>query len=107
LTSKTDDKDDENNNNNSQKYYSSSSSSENTDPVVNESFITPDFGYRRQYQGAFIYIHSSSRRVEKAEFLFFASTNTETSSFISSLSSRRVAQSVTIYSTRANRWRLR
>lgn len=29
--------------------------SENTDPVVNENFIAPNFGYKRQYKGESIY----------------------------------------------------
>jgi len=51
----SDDANAENDDNNaSQKFqrHYDDASSENTDPVVNESFITPDFGYRRQYQGA-------------------------------------------------------
>ena len=30
--------------------------SENTDPVVNENFIAPNFGYKRQYKGEIICI---------------------------------------------------
>lgn len=35
--------------------------SENTDPVVNENFIAPNFGYKRQYKGESIYIFGRSR----------------------------------------------
>ena len=35
--------------------------SENTDPVVNENFIAPNFGYKRQYKGEIIYIFGRSR----------------------------------------------
>ena len=35
--------------------------SENTDPVVNENFIAPNFGYKRQYKGEIICIFGLSR----------------------------------------------
>ena len=71
--------------------------SENTDPVVNENFIAPNFGYKRQYKGESIYIFGRSR-----EYVCRRHTFTHLSSLLF-FTRRYQKQLVTIYSTRANR----
>ena len=72
--------------------------SENTDPVVNENFIAPNFGYKRQYKGEIIYIFGWWSR----ECLCRRHTFTHHSSLLFFIR-RYQKQLVTIYSTRANR----
>ena len=72
--------------------------SENTDPVVNENFIAPNFGYKRQYKGESIYTFGWRSR----ECACRRHTFTHLSSLLF-ISRRYQKQLVTIYSTRANR----
>ena len=44
--------------------------SENTDPVVNENFIAPNFGYKRQYKGEIICIFGWSRECLRRRHTF-------------------------------------
>ena len=71
--------------------------SENTDPVVNENFIAPNFGYKRQYKGESICIFGWSRECLRRRHTF-----THLSSLLF-FTRRYQKQLVTIYSTRANR----
>ena len=71
--------------------------SENTDPVVNENFIAPNFGYKRQYKGEIICIFGWSRECLRRRHTF-----THLSSLLF-FTRRYQKQLVTIYSTRANR----
>lgn len=72
--------------------------SENTDPVVNENFIAPNFGYKRQYKGESIYTFGWRSR----ECVCRRHTFTHLSSLLF-FTRRYQKQLVTIYLTRANR----
>ena len=71
--------------------------SENTDPVVNENFIAPNFGYKRQYKGEIICIFGWSRECLRRRHTF---THLSSPLFFTR---RYQKQLVAIYSTRANR----
>lgn len=71
--------------------------SENTDPVVNENFIAPNFGYKRQYKGEIICIFGWSRGMFTPPAYFYSPL------FSFFFTRRYQKQLVTIYSTRANR----